>query len=177
MNKKLNLLKNILIVEIILMLVAGVYSIWTIINNVQFFYEGDQVVWASAMQIKFIIAIVLISTTIIWSLRLMIKLLCNIEKTKIFHKDNIRIMERIAIYLGIYGLFTLIGATANISIFLGVANTTIVETDLRTLNISKFGINFSIEVLAVISVVSIIIAMIEVIKSSIKIQEENELPV
>lgn len=177
MDKKLNIVKNALMMEIILMLAAGAYSIWIVINNKPFLYEGSQVVLASVLQIKYIIAMVLYMAIIIWPLRLMIKFVCNIGKFKIFHKANIRIMKRIAISLGLYGLFSLIGGSVNKLAFLSVTHTTTVITDLNTLDISGFGIDVSVDVLAIISAISIIIAMIEVIKIGIKIQEENQLTV
>jgi len=114
--------------------------------------------------------------TIICPLRLMIKFTANIGKFKVFHKENIKIMERVAIYIGLYGFFSLLGGTINIG-STSVTKTIITESALGEFDISKFGINFSIEVLAIISVVSIIIAIIEIIKNGIEIQEENDLTV
>jgi len=177
MNKKLKVIKNVLIVNVVLMFVVGIFYIFRVIDNEPFLYEGRQVVLATGMQIKMIMAILVSLVTIICPLRLMIKFTGNIRKFKVFHKDNIKIMERVAIYLGLYGFLSLIGVTINTEGSASVTRAIITESAIGELDISKFGINLSLEVFAIISVVSIIIAMIEIIKNGIEIQQENDLTV
>lgn len=174
MKSNLKTLKIGLMVDIIMMVVFTIYAIWAILHNHEFSYNNEMVILSTSLQVKNIIALILTSATVLYPLYLMIKLIKNIENTKVFNKENIKIMEKIGFYLAIFVILSILGFSLNGELNVKVAKEVIMAGKL---DIWGFNLNFSVITVAILSVVSIIIAMVEVLKEGLNLKEENDLTV
>ncbi|MGL4772233.1 MAG: DUF2975 domain-containing protein [Clostridium sp.] len=175
MNKNLKIQKSLLVLDIVLMVVATIFSIWMVLHNEPTLNEGEMIILSTKLQIKFIIMILASFLTISYPLLLMIKVINNIGTTRVFAKENIKLMERAGAFLGVYALLYMIGFSVDFSTKMGYGETLIKDGVLE--NISGFSLNFSMAAIAIMSVISIIVVIVEIIKEGIKIKEENELTV
>lgn len=174
MSKDLKKAKSALIFNIVIMLLGGIYGLFTIVHNEPFNHNGEMLIMSTSMQIKATIGLLLGLSTIVYALYLTIKLINNISVTKLFHSDNIKLMEKAAFSIGIYGLTSALGISSDFAVNAGFLKEIIANGTLSTSGIS---LNFSINVLAIISIVSIIVTMVELIKDGIRLKEENDLTV
>ncbi|MFB1051617.1 DUF2975 domain-containing protein [Paraliobacillus sp. JSM ZJ581] len=174
MKNKRKILIFGLFLHIVLMLVFTIYTVWRFIDNSEFNYNNEMVVMSSSLQVKVIIFLLLTSATIVYSLYLMIRLIKNLEKDKIFNKENIKLMERIVRSLVVFSLLAILGISINGSFSIGFSRWSIQN---GVLDFSGFNLNFSVFIMAILSIIIIIIAMVEVFKEGLNLKEENDLTV
>lgn len=174
MKSNLKILKVGLVVDVIMMIVFTMYGVWAILHNHEFSYNNEMVTMSTSLQVKVVIALILTTASILYPLYLTIKLIKNMEKTRIFNKENIKIMERIGLSLVIFALLCILGFSSNGELTVKVAREVVMDGKLDILGVN---LNFSVFTVAILSVVSIIIAMVEVFKEGLNLKEENDLTV
>lgn len=165
---------SILLFHIILMVGFTVATLWRVVDNPTFNHNNEVVVMSGALQIKIMILLLLTSASILYPLYLMIRLIKNLEKYKIFNGENIKLLQRIVRALVVFAFLTILGISTSNGFSIEFSRWSIRN---GALDVSGISLHFSVFIIAILSIIIIMIAMVEVFKEGLNLKEENDLTV